>query len=274
MPADQFSSNAPQFTTADYASQDSVERCASCKTPIGATYYRVNGALACESCARKVGGATSRDTHAAFMRALLYGFGAALLGLVLYAFVEIALNMQIGIVALAVGYMVARGMKIGSRGVGGRRYQIAAVLFTYFAVSVAAVPAILYAYMNPQPHAQVSQQRSDSDSTADSSAQSDDTASAPAPQVQPVKRRALHLTPMIIVKLIGLGLASPFLSISRSMYGVIGIFILFIGMRIAWRMTATHDHPTNVVGPFATGSSTPALAPATPTPSGPPPPLG
>jgi hypothetical protein len=38
--------------------------------------------------------------------------------------------------------------------------------------------------------------------------------------------------------LLGIGLASPFLALSDPVHGVIGLVILFVGMNIAWRMTA------------------------------------
>ena len=85
-------------------------------------------------------GGLATDSHAAFTRALLYGIGAAVLGMILYAVFEIATGLIVGYVSLAVGWMVGTAMMKGSNGVGGRRYQVAAVLLTYAAVSMAAVP--------------------------------------------------------------------------------------------------------------------------------------
>jgi hypothetical protein len=269
--------NQPQFTTASYKPTDSVERCASCKSPLGATYYRVNGALACESCAKKVGGSAPKDSHTAFMRALLYGFGGALLGLAIYAFVGIVLSMQFGIVALAVGYIVARAMKIGSGGIGGTRYQIAAVLFTYFAVSVAAIPIYIAAYSKIQKakHAAATQQHTlqdGSQSSADATPSTDHNPEADdSADGVPAQRPSHGITVGGIFMLIGIGLASPFLELWQTgpnFNTMIGLFILFIGMRIAWRMTGTTDRPTNVLGPFT------QTAPAGAAPAAPPPPLG
>jgi hypothetical protein len=268
--------NQPQFTTASYSQTDSVERCASCKSPVGATYYRVNGALACESCAKKVGGTTPKDSHTAFMRALLYGFGGAIAGLAIYAFVGIVIGLEIGIVALAVGYIVAWAMKKGSGGIGGRRYQIAAVLFTYFAVSVAAIP--IYIAASAKQHRQQAaarQQSVQSDpqapnmvvtpSTAANSEADDSEAGVPAGQP---RRSPLYL----IMLLVGIGLASPFTELAQGGFnGVIGLIILFVGLRIAWRMMGTSDHSTSVLGPFTRGASATATAA---TPACPPPPLG
>jgi cytochrome b561 len=44
------------------------------------------------------------------------------------------------------------------------------------------------------------------------------------------------------------GLASPFLELQDPLHGVIGLIILLVGIRIAWKLTA--ETPTEVLGPF------------------------
>src|SRR5262245_56189507 len=83
------------------------------------------------------------DSPALFIRALIFGAGGALLGLILYSTVGIMPGLAIGYVSLAVGYIVGKAIMVGSRGRGGRRYQVAALLLTYAAVSVSAVPIAL-----------------------------------------------------------------------------------------------------------------------------------
>ena len=46
-----------------------------------------------------------------------------------------------------------------------------------------------------------------------------------------------------------IGLVSPFLGLSNPMQGVIGLIILFVGIRIAWRMTAARQ--VNILGPIS-----------------------
>jgi hypothetical protein len=58
-------------------------------------------------------------------------------------------------------------------------------------------------------------------------------------------------------RLLLLGLASPFLNINETPHAIIGLFILFIGLRIAWQLT--DETPAQVVGPFKSSS-----APASP----------
>src|SRR5215472_13424880 len=132
--------STPQFGTAEYQPKQQADTCKLCGQPVGASYYRVGDAMTCGSCAEKVQREGPKDSHAAFTRALLFGIGASLLGLILYSAVAIITGLIIGWVSFAVGYIVAKAMMIGSKGIGGRRYQIAAVILTYAAVSMAAIP--------------------------------------------------------------------------------------------------------------------------------------
>jgi hypothetical protein len=267
----------PQFSTANYSQTDSVERCASCKSPVGATYYRVNGALACESCAKKVGGTSPKDSHTAFMRALLFGFGGAIAGLAIYSFVGIVTGLELGIVAIAVGWIVAKAMKAGSGGVGGRRYQIAAVLFTYFAVSMSAIPMGIayYAKNRDERRAQQAalqkkaQDNAQRDAAGAANAETDRHPEADDSEdgvpARPQKSRA-----SLIVGLVLQGLVSPFTQLNSGAGGLIGLLILFFGMQIAWKLTGTSVRATAVLGPFTQNDAAPAAA----APSSPPPPLG
>jgi predicted lipid-binding transport protein (Tim44 family) len=91
-----------------------------------------------------------KDTHALFVRGLAFGFGGAILGLILYSGFSIITGIAIGYVSLAVGWIIAKAIKIGSRGTGGRRYQVAAAALTYAAVSMAAIPIYLSQAINKQ----------------------------------------------------------------------------------------------------------------------------
>lgn len=163
-----------------------------------------------------------RDSHAAFVRALLFGVAGAVVGLVLYVAFALATGLIIGWVSLAVGYIVGKAMHIGSGGVGGRRYQVVAVLLTYFAVSMSAVPI---AIEQARAHHQAQ-------------AQSADTAAQP---------RA-HVSGRTIAVLALVGIASPILDLRDPVQGPIGLVILFVGIQFAWRFTAG---PTlNISGPY------------------------
>ena len=46
-----------------------------------------------------------------------------------------------------------------------------------------------------------------------------------------------------------LGLASPFLELADPAHGIIGLIILFVGIRIAWKITAASQ--ANLSGPIS-----------------------
>jgi hypothetical protein len=230
-----FTQPTPQFGTAEYIGAPAGDHCQFCHQPIAATYFRANGAMTCPSCAEKMRGELAQDTHAVFVRAVLFGIGAAILGMILYATLAIVTGIVIGYASLAVGWVVGKAMITGSNGIGGRRYQIVAVLLTYAAVSTAAIPIwIHYARQHPQ-----SQQQRQTSSTQSSST---GNPSSSSPRPRPNMLAALGT-------LLLLGLASPFLELySNPFGGLIGLVILAVGMRFAWQFTA--GKPLEIFGPF------------------------
>jgi len=153
------SDGVPQFATAEYSGKPGGPACKSCGQAISGAYYRVNAALTCAACAQKIKELMPKDSHSAFVRGVLFGVGGAILGLVIYVAFALATGWMVGYISLAVGYIVGKAIVKGSGGVGGRRYQMAAVLLTYIAVSLAAVPIAISVHMKQksvQQHAQVS----------------------------------------------------------------------------------------------------------------------
>ncbi len=151
------------------------------------------------------------------MRALLYGVGAAVAGLILYATFAIATGIIIGYVARfpGVGWMIGTAMMKGSNGIGGRRYQITAVLLTYAAVSMAAVPVwIHYANKHREQQQQQQTQRQQTQQQLDDEQRQLETESG-RPHVQPASK---PLQPRMtlsgwLLRVTLIGLASPFLEV-------------------------------------------------------------
>jgi hypothetical protein len=219
------SNGVPQFATAEYSAQPGAAICKSCGKSITGAYYRVNGVPVCGNCAQRIKDQIPLDSHSAFVRGICIGVGGAILGLALYVGFALATGWIVGFVSLAVGYIVGKAIVFGSGGVGGRRYQVAAVLLTYMAVSMAAVP-IAISQQIKQKSAQQQAQASDSTTVA-------------KPKMSPI--RALGV-------LIIIGLASPFLDLANPAHGLIGLIILFVGIRIAWRLTA--GNAVRITGPL------------------------
>ena len=207
------SKGVPQFATAEFAPNGPAMTCAACRRPITGPYFQINTARACTECATKIQAQISKDSHAAFVRALVFGIAGALAGFALYVLFALVTGLVVGWVSLAVGFIVGKAMNLGSRGVGGRRYQLVAVLLTYLAVSMSAVPIAIH-QMRQQHQAQ---------------AQSGDTA-------------APHREHVSLAKAVGvlalLGIASPLLELQDPVHGILGLVILFVGIRFAWRFTA------------------------------------
>ena len=195
-PAMSYSSRSlsPQFGTAEYFATAGGDHCQYCHQPIGTIYYLANAARACPSCADKL-----RNPAAAFGRAVLFGIGAAALGLALYAAFTIITHIAIGYASLAVGWMVAKAMVKGSGGVTGRRYQIVAGILTYAACTLASIPVLIYQMQIYQ-----------------------------IPEL-----RSLFLSDIPHTLLL------PFLRLANDPFGgLIGLIILFVGVSIAVRLTA------------------------------------
>jgi hypothetical protein len=204
-------STRKRYVPEEYAVRSNAPKCAFCGTSIFIEFYRVNGRLACSTCgvAARTGGAMG--SASSFSQGLISGLGAAALGMVVYAAFTIVTHFYLGYVAIAVGWMIGKAMMKGSRGVGGPNYQVAAVILTYAAISLAAVPIRVAAF----------------------SAAGDMNWGA-------------ELFPLALW-----GLASPFLYLQYPIFGFVGFVLLIVGMRIAWRMTAARrmrvDGPHTVV---------------------------
>ncbi|MBB5058494.1 hypothetical protein HDF16_003208 [Granulicella aggregans] len=148
-----------------------------------------------------------RADHVRFVHAITYGIAAAIVGSILYAAFTILTNIVIGYFAVGVGYLVGKAMLHATQGLGGRKFQIASAVLTYIGVSMAAVPEILWAFHKKG---------------ADLS----------------------HIGARGMFALAEYGIASPILRLQRNVgSGLIGLFILFIGIRFAWRMTADRRLP-------------------------------
>ncbi len=238
MSENNLTNNPPQFGTAEYVTKPGADHCKSCSKTISGVYYRVNSAMACESCTEQAKQKLPKDSHAAFVRGLLFGVGGAVLGLILYAAFGIITGLLIGYVSLAVGYIVGKAIMKGSGGIGGRRYQVAALLLTYGSVSMAAIPIGISQLIKQE------KEKKQVQSTKAPAAGSEST---------PGENGAQDKAPMglgaAFLWLALVGLASPFLELQDPFHGLIGLVILAVGLQIAWKLTAGTP-PVEIVGPF------------------------
>lgn len=246
--SDSFSNPTPQFGTAEYAAKPANNLCQFCQQPLSGTYYRVNAAMACPGCAERMRGAVDTGQHAAYVRALTYGIGAAVVGLIGYALIAILLQgWVISYMSIGVGWIVGTAMMKGSNGVGGKRYQIVAALLTYAAVSMAAVPIWIH-FADEKKQQRQTQQQKLADEQRQLEQESGQRPSEPEPAPRAEKPQVSLGTWLGRVAL--LGLASPFIQLEGNpFWGAMGLLILFFGMRIAWRIA--QGKPFGIYGPFA-----------------------
>lgn len=225
--ADINANQTPQFHTAEYLEKPRTDVCKFCSQPVTGQYYRFHGEMACRACTENVRASLPADSHSGYARAVLFGVGAAIAGLILYATFEIVTGLIIGYLSLAVGYMIGKAMKAGSNGAGGRRYQVTAALLTYAAVSLAAIPvALVQLSKHPAAHPQANVEPKPSDAQPEPQPES-------APTVAPNRSFGAAVAWLAL-----LGLASPFLELQDPLQGLIGLVILLVGIRIAWKTTA------------------------------------
>ena len=134
-----------QFDKAEFA-QDAPGSavCAYCQGPIGDTYYEVRAKAACPRCRDAIAAqGTQGSGFGRFARAALFGTLAGAVGAGLWYAVRAISNLEIGLIAILVGYMVGAAVRAGSRGRGGPLYQVLAVFLTYSAIVSTYVPLIL-----------------------------------------------------------------------------------------------------------------------------------
>ena len=216
--------------------EGSPQVCVVCKEPAGASYYHAHGQTVCSSCAQRIHIAQEAAPPLSLLRAALYGGAAALGGCLIYALVAIVLHAEIGLIAILVGWMVGKAIRHASYGRGGRPQQILAVALTYFAITTSYIPVILYhASTNPR---RVEQQRQRQAQTTEAPDGSD----APA-EVRP--RMSFGTTALFLLVLTA---AAPFMALTSGVSAWISLFILFIGLQRAWKLTERRE--IQLMGPY------------------------
>lgn len=265
---------------ASQGDQSAPLQCESCGNAIHAAYYHVNGRSVCVRCKDTAVDASQSPRGAGVIfKSLLFGGVAALGGAAIYYAVIAITNFEIGLVAILIGFMVGAAVRKATAGRGGRKFQVIALLLTYFAVGVAYTPLAIKGAMDAPKTASVadSVSASGSDSIAlppptpmtpmlaGAAATADTTAAATD------STSATQLGGNIFVALailLGGGflmvLALPVLAVVGSLpSGLISALIIGFGMHQAWKMTAAFT--ANVSGPYRVGAEPPPAtdAPAT-----------
>ena len=237
-----------------------VVTCAACQASIETTYFEVNGSILCRLCRARAESAAEKPRGIVpFMIATIYGLGAGVVGAIIYYAVIAITNFEIGIVAILIGYMVGYAVHKGAGLRGARRFQVLAVALTYFSIALAYAPLVFNQSADTAQSAQ--------DAPAVTAGGNSDATASTEPAPVPTKtlgtapeqvsgRRAL----LSLVLLAAFIAALPVISVFGSLpFGLISAFIIFIGMKQAWRMTGAPS--LRILGPYRVGAA-PAATPA------------
>jgi hypothetical protein len=214
-----------QFQKVELA--DSRPTCVSCKSTIQNSYFHLAGRTICPTCAELARASQGRPGNTGVLRGFLFGLGAAVACAIGYAVISIATNLQFALIAILVGYLVGRAVRIGSGGLGGRRCQILAVVLTYLAITTSDIPLIIKG--------------------AREAAKKEEATKGPAP-VQPAKPIATPQVAIALVVLTGIAIASPFLQLADGVSGILGAVILAVGLMQAWKQTKRDERL--LMGPY------------------------
>src|SRR5687767_8066919 len=100
--------NTSESIKFDFAGDStSAATCATCGRALIEQYFECNGLHVCEICKVRAEEQYRNDKSWAMMpRALLFGFGAALAGCILYYLFLKVFQIELGLIAIAVGWLV------------------------------------------------------------------------------------------------------------------------------------------------------------------------
>jgi hypothetical protein len=226
--------------------------CEFCQTSIDTEYYHVNGTMCCGGCRRRLESAT--ETPRGFVPLAIagaFGLGAGIVGAAIYYAVIAITHLEIGIVAILIGYMVGRAVRKGAGGHGGLRFQILAVALTYVSVALAYTPLVIQ-----EMRVSRAQSRQAGASTSESSRPAEATTDV-GPDAKPASSGGSLL--LALAMLLGFILALPVLAVFGSLpTSLIGGVIIGFGMQQAWKITAAPR--LEFLGPYRVGAAEPAIA--------------
>jgi hypothetical protein len=203
--------------------------CSLCQRTIEYEYYDVSGHSTCADCRGNMDALTETPTGVGpLLKAGAFGLVAGLAGAVIYYAVIAITGLEIGLVAILIGYMVGYAVRKGASGRGGRRFQVLALALTYTAVGLAYTPILIKAAVNN--HTQ-----------RESAAAS----KPPATEGIPLWKALAILVGMIV--------AVPIVVVVSGLpSSLISALIIFFGMKQAWKMTAVAV--LEISGPYRVGA--------------------
>ena len=237
---------APSTTDATH---DAGVVCGACQTSIPTEYFDLGGHVVCERCRQRF--ELAAETPRGILPLVIAGacgLGAGIVGAIIYYSVIAIAHLEIGIVAILIGYMVGYAVRRGAGGRGGLRFQVLAVALTYLSVAFAYTPLVVTAVRDQHAREIAAQANATSNPGADRTA-SQRTGEAPPPT------GALWAILMLGAFVATLPVAVILGNLPSSL---ITLVIITIGMRQAFRMTAAPI--LEFRGPYRVGAQSAASA--------------
>ena len=228
--------------------------CTACHTSIETEYYDVNGNTFCSGCRSAVESAAETPRGIVpLVIAGAFGLGAGVVGAAIYYAVIAIANLEIGIVAILIGYMVGYAVRKGAQGRGGRRFQVLAVLLTYASIALAYTPLAFKQAIDADREAgKTAAATTSGDGSAVTAIDSGGDATNGRGDVTTNLSGRSPL--LVLVFLLAFIAALPVMVVVGSLpSGLISAFIMFIGMRQAWQMTGVPL--LQILGPYRVGAA-------------------
>ncbi|MEA2748665.1 MAG: hypothetical protein QOI41_2808, partial [Myxococcales bacterium] len=259
-PAEQAPKDELAFDRAEFAAaEDAAPACAFCKRVLGSSYFTINAAIACEDCHHLLATQVKESKGVrAFFRAAAFGTGAAIGGSIAWYAVAKITGLEIGLLAIAVGWAVGKAVRKGARGPGAKRYQALAMLLTYLSITGSYVPLVWKGVTEAQHETPAGKGAPAAAAGAAATAApatpaGEPPAAAPpaASGAEPVEPAAAGFVRMVLtcIVVVALSLVAPFLGGASN---ILGIILIGIALYEAWKFN--RGVPIVMDGPLRTNA--------------------
>jgi hypothetical protein len=253
------------FDKATYTGGDAAVPCAHCSGALGEQYWQWQTRPVCATCRTRIEQTlVASQSRPAFLRAVLLGGLTALGCGIAYAVFVALTDYQLALVTIGIAYLVAKVLRRCSSGIGGRKYQILAIVLTYIASAMGYAPGVIKGAMDGahESHASeagksASQAAPVSGAAAHAERESAGTQAQQAHSVGSAFGALLTGLAMLfagVALLFLVTLAAPILAATQA---PLGLLIVAFGLFEAWKLT--RGVPLAVEGPFR---AAPAASPA------------
>lgn len=246
-PSSAVNADSLQFDRAEYGSENPQEapgklQCAACQRPLLSSYFELNGIPACAECRDKAEKSfRPRPGFSGFLKAAGIGLGGAAVGAGVYYAILALTGYEVGLVAILVGFLAGAGVKKGSGGYGGWKYQAMAIVLTYVAICCTYIPMIYPGVQDQFARAALAPE-------VFNAAPGPAAAAATAEPVEPSALDGPLGSLVLWFVVLVIALAAPFLG---GFENILGLLIIGFGLYQAWSMNKAPV--LAVAGPFRVG---------------------